>query len=89
MFEVYFGNKRAKKDYGDLDDAMRSRIDKLCETLSKIPVPFQEYDVIKIAGRNGSYRIRLGRFRVLYFVDELAHKIYVLAIEPRSETTYK
>lgn len=89
MFEVYFGNKRAKKDYENLDVKSRAKINELCEVLQKVPVPFKEYDVRKIEGREDNYRIRFGKFRVLYNVDEISHLVYILKIERRSETTYK
>ena len=88
MFEVYFGNKRARKDYEGLNEKIKVRINKLCESLSQTPVPFREYDIRKIENRTGSYRARIGTYRVLYYIDEISHKIYIIAIEQRSETTY-
>jgi len=89
LFEVFFGNKRAKKDYKDLDEKSKLRVNKLCAVLATVPVPFREFDVKKIEGRADTYRIRLGKLRVLYFIDEVEHKVYILKIEHRSETTYK
>ena len=89
MFEVHFGNKRAKKDYENLDEKTRNIVNELCEVLGKVPVPFRDYDIKKIEGRNSSYRVRVGKIRILYYVDEVGHKLYILAIEKRSETTYK
>ncbi|MBI5158985.1 type II toxin-antitoxin system RelE/ParE family toxin [Candidatus Micrarchaeota archaeon] len=88
MFEVYFGNALAQKDYAELDEKTRTAVNNVCETLAKTPVPFKEYDVIKIKGREACYRIRIGKFRILYHVDEALMKIYILSIERRSETTY-
>ncbi len=42
------------KDYETLDEKMKERINKLCELLSCVPVPFREYDIRKIGGRDGS-----------------------------------
>ncbi len=89
MFEVYLANNRAKKEYEDLEDNMRIRVNELFEKLRLVPVPFREYDIIKVQGRNGVYRIRLGGFRIIYLVDELSHSICTLTISRRSETTYK
>ncbi len=89
MFEVHFGNKRAKKDYEELDEKLKIKVNELCEVLQKVPAPFKEYDLKGISGRKGSYRIRFGKFRVLYYVDESVRKIYLLSIEHKSDTTYK
>ncbi len=89
MFEIHFGNHRAKKEYVELDEKTRARINELCEILSKVPVPFREYDIKKVGGRECIYRVRLGTFRILYLVEEVDHIIYILSIEQRSETTYK
>ncbi|MDO8553328.1 MAG: hypothetical protein Q7S22_00845 [Candidatus Micrarchaeota archaeon] len=89
MFEVYFGNKRANKDYEQLDQKTRDRINEFCELIKNVPVPFREYDIIKIVGRENSFRVRLGRHRMIYYVDELSHKIYIIKIELRDDSTYK
>jgi len=46
------------------------------------------YDIKKLKGRNDIYRIRKGKLRILYRVDN-NEKIYLLAIERRSDTTYR
>ena len=89
MFEVHFWNNRARKEYEQLDDKLRDRINEFCEVLKETPVPFREYDINKVAGREGSFRARIGKFRMLYYVDELVHKIYILKIEKKDDSTYK
>ena len=44
-------------------------------------------DLKKLKGRNDIYRIRKGKIRIIYRVDN--KQIYLLAIERRSENTYK
>ncbi len=89
MFDVYFGNKRGKKDYDQLDPKLKERIDEFCERIKTVPVPFKEYDIRKIEGKSNTFRARFGKFRVSYYVDELGHRVYLLKIEKRDETTYK
>lgn len=89
MFEVYFGNKCANKDYDNLDQKIRDRINEFCEVIKNVPVPFREYDIIKIAGKENIFRVRLGKHRMIYYVDELTHRIYILKIELRDDSTYK
>ncbi len=45
------------------------------------------YDIKKLSGHDGIYRIRKGKIRIIYRLD-LSGEIYVLAIERRSDITY-
>ncbi len=45
------------------------------------------FDLKKLKGRNDIYRIRKGKIRIIYRVED--KQIYLLAIEKRSENTYK
>ena len=89
MFEVFFGNARANKDYEQLDEKMRQRVNEFCEIIKSIAVPFRFYDIRKIEGRTNEFRVRLGKYRLTYFVDGVLHRIYILKMELRDETTYK
>ncbi|MBI5230334.1 MAG: hypothetical protein HY981_03500 [Candidatus Magasanikbacteria bacterium] len=44
-------------------------------------------DIKKLKGREDIYRVRKGKIRIIYRTS--ADGIYLLAIERRSETTYK
>ncbi len=89
MFEIFFGNNRAKKDYEKLDEKIRVKVNELCEILKEIPVPFKLYDVSKVAGEENIFRIRIGKYRVVYKVVEVENKIRILEIELKDEGTYK
>ncbi len=89
MFEIFFGNNRAKKDYEKLDERIRARINELCEVLKEVPVPFKLYDVRKVAGEENVFRIRIGKYRVVYKVVEAENKIRILEIELKDDETYK
>ncbi|VVC01153.1 Uncharacterised protein [uncultured archaeon] len=67
---------------------MRERVNVFCETLQQIPVPFKSYDIKKVEGMDNIYRVRFGDFRVVYHIDELQHKIYIVKME-RRENVYK
>jgi len=89
LFEIFFGNNRAKKDYENLDEKMRARVNELCEVLKDVPVPFKLYDVRKVAGEENIFRIRIGKYRVVYKIAEKENKIRIVEIEQKDETTYK
>mgnify|MGYP001580182985 CR=1 FL=1 len=44
-------------------------------------------DIKKLKGRDDIYRARKGKIRIIYRVDD--KQIYVLAIEKRSDNTYR
>ena len=58
MFEVYFENNRAKKDYENLEGKERDKINEFCEVVKQTPVPFRIYDIKKIEGRKDCFRVR-------------------------------
>ena len=52
----------------------RRRIFELGKVLAVKPVPAQEYDIVKLEGTEGTYRIRIGDIRIVYRVYwELQH----------------
>ncbi len=48
---------------------------------------FHNFDIKKLKGRNDIFRLRRGKIRIIYRVDD-GDKIYILSIERRSDTTY-
>jgi len=89
LFEIRFSNDKAKKQYDNLDEKMKQRVAELFKIVRETPVPFRLYDVRKLAGFKNSFRIRLGKFRIKYYIDETEHKIYIINVELRDEATYK
>jgi len=41
----------------------------LFKILKSNPIPYKKYDVAKLKGYRNTYRIRLGKLRVIYEVD--------------------
>ncbi|MFH0854487.1 MAG: type II toxin-antitoxin system RelE/ParE family toxin [bacterium] len=48
---------------------------------------FSGLDLKKLKGRDDIFRIRKGKIRILYRIDD-NNEIYILAIERRSDNTY-
>lgn len=48
---------------------------------------FDGLDIKKLKGRQDIYRIRKGKIRIIYLIDE-NKKIFILTIERRSDNTY-
>jgi mRNA-degrading endonuclease RelE of RelBE toxin-antitoxin system len=49
---------------------------------------FANLDIKKLKGRKDIFRARKGKIRIIYRIDD-SEKIFLLAVERRSEKTYK
>ncbi|MFH1199741.1 MAG: type II toxin-antitoxin system RelE/ParE family toxin [Candidatus Micrarchaeota archaeon] len=87
MFSVEFSTK-ALKAIRKTDAKLRQRMHELAGILATEPVPVKRFDVTKLSGSDGFYRIRLSSFRVKYFIDWSAKKIQILDFQRRDEHTY-
>ena len=77
MFEVYL-SRQAKKFLEKLDENTRERIKEKIKLLADNPfaLPYR-----KIRGRENTYRIRIGDYRVIYSVR--GHEVRILKIDKR------
>ena len=72
--------KSAKKDLDDLDDKMYVRIDRAIQGLRNDPFP---RGIKKLRGEENRYRIREGKYRILYEVDQKNKTIVIYRIKLR------
>ncbi len=79
---------RALKAIRKTDAKIRQRMHDLVGVLQTEPVPAKRYDLTKLSGSDGFYRVRLSSFHLKYFVDWKAKKIQVLDFQRRDEHTY-
>ena len=82
MFKVVV-HKNVVKRLKNLKKAHLKKLAEVLETLKTNPVPWKEFDVRKIEGEENTYRIRIGDFRLVYFVDEKNKKIHAIKLERR------
>lgn len=87
MFSVFFSNN-ALKFLRKAEPKLRNRVHELVDILQTEPIPAKTRDVLKLAGQDGFYRVRLSSYRVKYYVDWNGKKIKILEVERRDETTY-
>ena len=78
LFEVRFNNQ-PKKAIKKLDEKIKKRLHSLFLVVEREPVPAKSFDLKKIAGSSETYRIRLGCFRVEYFVEWQVAAVVFLA----------
>ena len=74
--------RSAERDLGTLEPNLGKRILLGIEALSAHPHPVQSR---KLVGSENSYRLRVGRYRVLYQIDHQCRLITVFAIGHRRE----
>ena len=73
-------SRRASKELDSLED---ERLREILEHLKLDPVPAKFYDVRKLEGSKNSFRIRIGKIRILYTIIWKDKVILVSRIEKR------
>jgi len=84
MFEVIFTKKAANR-VQNLENSHKKKLKEIILTLRENPF---SYPYKKIKGEENMYRIRIGKFRILYEVDEKDNLIIIFKVE-RRERAYK
>jgi len=81
--------RRAERDLESVnDDGDRSRIFEALDRLAANPVR-GDVDVTKLGGTGDQWRLRVGRWRVIFEYDRSSHLILVTRVLPRNEGTYR
>ncbi|MBI2079238.1 type II toxin-antitoxin system RelE/ParE family toxin [Candidatus Micrarchaeota archaeon] len=88
MFQVLIG-KKAKKLFEDLDKKTKDKFLIAFNVLEVNPWPAKEFDFSKIEGLQDCFRIRVGKYRICYYVNTDIREVTIYRIERKSETTYK
>jgi len=73
--------KSASKQLLKIPFRQRSKIEDKIERLAKFPILLQTR---KLSGRPG-WRLRVGDYRVLYFVDKKKNSITILSVQHRKD----
>ncbi len=83
-FEVLLHQKLAK-NLKNIPTNHLKKFAELIEILKINPYPWKEFDLKKIEGSEGSYRIRFGKYRVTYYVEKKHKTIHILKFEFRKK----
>lgn len=78
-FSVEF-SKKAQKDLKNLDEIIANRCLAEIETLKENPFP---RDAIKVKGEDNVFRIRVGKYRILYEVYPETNLTLITKIDKR------
>lgn len=71
------------------DSKFKEKFEILKNTLKTKPYPADEYDLKKLKGQENVYRIRIGKYRVIYEVRNNELVILIIKIDLKSDNTYK
>ena len=84
MYEVVI-HKKVSKELKRVPETYLRNFSALVNVLKTNPVPGRNFDIKKIKGAKGIYRVRIGDYRVVYFVDKENQTIHVLKFERRKK----
>jgi mRNA interferase RelE/StbE len=88
LWECKF-DKQAVKDLQDIPQQRQKRIVQAITVLAKDPY-LKNNNIKRLTGvLTGYYRLRIGNYRVLYLIDSNSQTIFITAVLPRNEKTYK
>ena len=87
MFKIFITSK-AKREFRDIPKEFVPRIVKAIDSLKSTYYP-DTYDVKKLKGLENTYRIRIGDWRIVYFVDFEKKEIFVGSLLPRKKVYKK
>ena len=86
-FRLVF-HRRAEKSLEGLDERIKQRLLEDIGCLADFTGFKSHLDVVKMQGHRDFYRLRTGRLRTVFFVDQKSKTIIVLKIEKR-ENVYE
>ena len=65
------------------DEKLKNTIKDTITRLENYPMALREMDVEKIEGLEKTFRIRIGKYRIIFYVDKTEKTIYVTHAETR------
>ena len=87
MYKIVIHRKVAKRLKAVPESYLRS-LSALLDAMEENSVPWKDFDLKKIEGVDSTYRIRIGDYRVVYFVEKEKQTIHILKFD-RREKVYK
>jgi mRNA interferase RelE/StbE len=75
--------KKAAKVLQSLPGSHLRKFSELLDILRINPIPWRSFDVRKIKGIEDTYRVRIGDYRVVYFIDNASSTIHILKFDIR------
>lgn len=76
-------HRKAEKALLRLPKATLLQAYQLISTLETNPVPWRDYDIKQLEAHEETYRARIGKHRIIYWVNWKKHQVTVLKISSR------
>ena len=76
-------HRKAEKTLNRLPKDTFRKVIQLISALETNPVPWRDWDIRRLEAHEETYRARLGRYRLIYWVNWKAHEVTVLKISSR------
>jgi mRNA-degrading endonuclease RelE of RelBE toxin-antitoxin system len=70
------------------EEALKERIKEIIKKLVDYPLSLRELDVEKLEGAERTFRVRIGRYRLIFHVDKKERTIFVTHLGKR-ESIYE
>ena len=86
MYKIVVHKEVAKKlKTGTVKKAYLNKFALLLETLKANIIPWRDFDLKKIEGVEDIYRVRIGVYRIIYFIEKEKERIHILKFERRNK----
>ena len=84
MYKVVV-HKRVAKNIKHTPKSHLQKLSSLLEVLKRDQAPYRDFDLKKIMGANSTYRVRMGDYRIVYFVERENETVHILKFEHRDK----
>ena len=82
-----FLHRKAERDVQRLPNKVLNRFEELMADLHIDPVPWEKWDLKYMVNLDDTYRVRIGDYHVVYWVNTDLHEIVILRVA-RRESVY-
>lgn len=86
MYHVDLASSRVEHALDDLPSTVQDRVLRVIGNLAANPRPRRAR---KVRGTTDLYRIRIGGYRVIYWIDDQQRVVVITKIAKRDESTYR
>ena len=84
MYKVVV-HKRVAKNIKHISKSHLRKLSSLLEVLKRDQVPYRDFDLKKIIGADYTYRVRIGDYRIVYFVEIENETVHILKFQHRDK----
>ena len=83
-FKIFL-HKKAEKSLYTLPKHVLKLVYDFISDLEDTPVPWKSWDIKKVKGTRSTYRVKLNKHRIIYWINKDTQEIIILKIELRKK----